>query len=188
MATQYHYTPGHVVDVEVLADSNGDVADEGQGVAVVGEAPDGPQVELVEGTDAAFVGLLKNTPEDLRDRNSSEADFAAGDSVGRATVILGVHVLWMPTDDGYDPSPGDLVEVGDGGDIEAYGGPTTTGIDAAVTNDLGIDDNGTLENGSANDINIALGHDAFPDGSVFTTIAREWGVGGRTAVIITGGL
>jgi len=26
MATQYHYTPGHVVDVEVLADSNGDVA------------------------------------------------------------------------------------------------------------------------------------------------------------------
>jgi len=188
MPNQYHYTPGYEVDVEVLADSNGDVADVGQGVAVVGEGPDGPQVELVEGTDAAFVGLLKNTPEDLRNPNNSESDFAAGDSVGRATLILGVYVLWMETDSGYSPTPGDLVEVGDGGDVEAYSGPTVTGLGASVNNNLGISASGELETNNGSDIDIDLGHDAFPDGTVFTTIAREWGVGGRTAVIINGGL
>jgi len=183
----YHYVPGYEIPVEVLADSNADVAREGKGVAVIGEGPDGPQVELQEGTSDAHIGLLKNEPEGLRDPDNSESDYSSGDSVGRATLILGVTVIWYPTDSGYSPSVGDLVEVGDGGDIEAYSGPTTSGV-STVTNTVGIDANGNLENDGGSDIDISLGVDAFPDGMVLTTVAREWGVGGHTAVVPAGGI
>jgi len=183
----YHYSPGFEIPVEVLADSNGDVARQGDGVAVIGEGPDGPQVELQEGTGDAHVGMLKNEPEFMRDPDNSESDVSSGNSAGQATLILGVHVIWYETDSGFSPSVGDYVEVGDGGDIEAYSGPTTTGV-GTLTNTLGIDGNGNLENDSGGDIDVSLGVDAFPDGMVLTTIAREWGVGGRTAVIPTGGI
>lgn len=181
---QYHYSPGTEVPVEVLADSTGDVADEGQGVAVIGEGPDGPQVDLVESVSDRCVGILANTPEDLRDPDTSESDISAGSTAGRAKLILGHHVLWMETDSAYSPSPGDYVEVGDGGDVQAYTGPTATGLGGAVTNNLGLDGSGQLETDNASDIDVDFTQDAFPYGMVFTTIAREWGVGGRTAVIL----
>lgn len=184
MTNQYHYSPGTEVPVEVLADSTGDVADEGQAVAVVGEGPDGPQVELVEQVSDRCVGILGNTPEDLRDPDTTESDISAGNSAGRAKLILGHHVLWMETDSGYSPSPGDYVEVGDGGDIESFTGPTATGLGGAVTNNLGVDGSGQLETDNGSDIDVDFTQDAFPYGMVFTTIAREWGVGGRTAVIL----
>lgn len=185
MTNQYHYAPGEEVPVEVLADSTGDVANEGQGVAIVGEGPDGPQVELVEAVSDRCVGILGNTPEALRDPNTTESNISAGNSAGKAQLILAEHVVWMEVDSGYSPTVGDYVEVGDGGDVEAYTGPTATSV-GTLTNDLGHDANGVLETtaGSATDLDFT--QDAFPFGMVFTTIARGWGVGGRIAVMLTG--
>lgn len=181
--SEYIYTPGHEIPVEVLADSNGDVADEGQGVAVVGETESAVQVELVESVNDRCVGLLKDVPSKLADPDNSESDFASGDSAGMATLILGEFVVWMEVDSAYTPSVGDYVEVGDGGDIEAYTGPTATGLGGAVTNTLGVDGSGQIETNNGSDIDLDFTQDAFPYGYVFTTVAREWGVGNRTAVI-----
>lgn len=184
MTNELHYGPGEEVPVEVLADSSDDVAREGEGVALVGENESVPTVELVESTSDRCIGLLASDPAELDDPDNSESDYTSGDNVGRATLHLAHHVFWMPVDSGYSsPSVGDYVEVGDGGDVEAYTGPTTTGQDGAVTNTLGVDGSGSLENNSASDIDIDFTNDAFPFGMVFTTVAREWGVQGKVAVM-----
>lgn len=177
------FFPGHEIPVEVLADSAGTLALEGDGVALVGENADAVTVELQEATSDVHVGILKDDPEDwARDNSLTQSDFSSGDSGGMATVALGVPVAWYLTDSGYTPTVGDLVEVGDGGDIEAYSGPTTSSV-GTLTNTLGIDGSGNLENDGGSDIDVNLGIDAFPDGIVLSSIARQWGVGDRTAVI-----
>jgi hypothetical protein len=183
MTNEYLYQPGDEVPVDVLADSNGDVAREGQGVSLTGEGESLTQVELVETEADRCVGVITTEPSGLEDPEALESDFAAGDSVGEATLALWHPVIWMPVDDGYTPSVADYVRVGDGGDVEAYTGPTATGLGGAVTNDLGVDGSGSLETDGANDIDLNFTEDAFPFGTVFTTIAREWGVQGKVAVM-----
>jgi len=183
MSNEYIYTPGHEVTVEVQADSNGDVAREGDGVAAVDETESAVIVELVEAVSDRCVGLLKTDPVELDDPDNSASDYAAGDTVGLATLVLGEFVVWMKADDAYTASVGDYVEVGDGGDVEAYTGPTAAGQNGAVTNNLGVAGDGTIENDSANDIDLDFTAGAFPYGYVYTTIAREWGVQGKVAVI-----
>ena len=181
---EYVYTPGHEVPVEVIADSNGNVASGGDGVAVVGESETGVQVRLVEAVSDRCVGLLKDTPEALRDPTTDESDIGAGQSAGKATLILGEFVVWMNPTDAYAASVGDYVQVAAGGQVEAFTGPTAA--QQAADNGLGITSGGqVVHDGTtdAADIDLDFTQDAFPYGYVFTTIAREWGVGNRIAVI-----
>lgn len=183
MANEYLHAPGAEVPVEVLADSAGDVADEGQAVALVGENADYTTVELVEAISDRAVGILKDQPADLEDPDTAESDIAAGASAGPATLILFVPVIWMEVDSGFTPTVGDYVEVGDGGDVEAYTGPTASGLGGAVTNTLGVSGAGQIETNNASDIDLDFTQDAFPFGMVFSTVASEWGVGGKVAVM-----
>lgn len=184
MATaDYLLTPGMEIPIEVLADSNGTVAREGDGVHLRGENSDAVEVELVESVSDRCVGLLADDPKDFEDPDVEQADFSSGDSAGMATLILGSPVVFMATDSGFSPSVGDFCEVGDGGDIEDYQGPTASGLGGAVTNNIGVDGSGNLETDNGSDIDLNFTGDAFPFGQVFSTIAREWGVGDRTAVI-----
>lgn len=177
------FDTGTEVPVEVLADSTGDVATEGQGVALVGENESAVTVELVESVSDRCVGILKNDPSALHDPGTTESDIGSGSSAGMADVILAYPIFWMDADSGYSPTVTDYVQVGDGGDIESFTGPTASGLGGAVTNTLGVDGNGALETNAASDIDVDFTNDAFPFGMVFTTVAREWGVGGKTAVI-----
>lgn len=177
------YSPGDEVPVDVIADSNGDVAREGQGVALVGEGESLTQVELVETESDRCVGVLTSEPSALEDPETTEADIASGNSAGQASLAIWEPVVWMDVDSGYSATVGDYVSVGDGGDIEAYQGPTATGLGGAVTNELGIDGSGNLETNNASDIDVNFTNDAFPFGFVFTTVAREWGVQGKVAVM-----
>lgn len=183
MTNDYVYTPGHEVPVEVVADSNGTVAREGEGVAITGENADAVEAELVEAESDRAVAILSTDPEDFNDDTVSQSDFSAGDSAGMASAAILYPIVWCNTDSGYSPTVGDYVKMGDGGDVEAFTGPTATGLGGAVTNTLGVDANGGLETDNGSDIDVDFTQDAFPFGMVFSTIAREWGVGSRTAVI-----
>lgn len=187
MTNEYVHTPGDEVPVEVVADSTDTVAREGQGVALVGENADAVEVELVEAVSDRCIGVLKDDPKDFEDPNITQADYTSGESAGMATLILHEVIVWMEEDDAYNATVGDYVEVGDGGDVEGYTGPTSVGQGGAVANNLGVAGDGTLQNDSAGDIDLDFTQDAFPYGMVFTTIAREWGVGGKVGVIKFGG-
>jgi hypothetical protein len=184
MTNEYVYSEGREVPVEVLADGTGTVAREGEGVALVGENADAVTVELVEAESDRAVGILTEDPRDFQmDEDAAQADYAAGDSAGMASTAILFPIVWVDTDGGYNPSVGDYAKMADGGDIEAFTGPTASGLGGAVTNNLGIDGNGNLETDNGGDIDVNFTQDAFPFGTVFTTIAREWGVGDRTGVI-----
>lgn len=183
MTNEYLYRPGEEIPVEVVADSNGDVAREGLGVSLFGEGESMTQVELLENEEDRCIGVLTTEPSGLRDPDVVEGDFGAADSVGEATLALWHPVVWMPVADEYDPSVGDYVRAVNDGVVDVYTGPTAAGVDGAVTNRLGVDGDGNLENDSAGDIELNFGEDAFPFGTVFTTIAREWGVQGKVAVM-----
>lgn len=183
IATQ-HLQPGDTVPVLVEADSSGDVAQEGDAVHLKGEDADAVIVELVESVSDRAVGMLVEDPEDMRrDTSLTNSDFSSDEEAGMAEMMLAYPVWWMATDSGYTPSVSDYVEVGDGGDIESYTGPTATGV-STLTNTLGIDNNGGLEEDSNTGIDVDFTNDAFPFGLVFTAIARQWGVGDRTGVLV----
>lgn len=183
MTNDYLFQPGDEVPVEVLADSNGDVARDGQGVALTGEGESMSQVELVEAESDRCVGIIVDEPSVLEDPEVTEGDIAAGESAGEATLALWYPVVWMDVDSGYSPTVADYVSVGDGGDVEAYTGPTATGLGGAVDNNVGISADGSLQTDNGSDIDLDFTQDAFPFGFVFTTIAREWGAQGRVAVM-----
>lgn len=190
MSSEMLHRPGEEIPVEVLADSADTVAREGEAVALVGETQHGVQVELVESESDRALGMLTQDADDFqKDSDTAQSDYSSGDSAGYATMALFYPVYWMKTDSGYDPSQSDYVKVGDGGDVEAYTGPTAAGQDGAVTNALGIDGNGNLENPTAGDIDIDFTSDAFPFGFVFTTLqSYSWAPSGTDRVAVVRGV
>lgn len=183
MTNEYVFSTGHNVPVEVEADSAGTVAREGEAVHLKSEDSDAVQVELVEAVSDRAVAILTEDPKDFQDDpNAAQSDYSSGDSAGMASAAILYPIIWMDTDSGYTPSVGDYVEVGDGGDIEAYTGPTASSV-STLTNTLGVDGSGNLEHDGGSDIDIDFTSDAFPYGTVFTSVAREWGVGDKTGVI-----
>jgi len=185
MTNEYVYSEGRNVPVEVLADGNGTVAREGQGVALVGENADAVTVELVESESDRAVGILTEDPRDFQtDETASQSDYAAGDSAGIASAAILAPIVWLDAADAYAATVGDYVKMVDGGEVDAFTGPTA--VQAASDNGLGITSAGQIVHDGttdAADIDLDFTQDAFPFGMVFTTIAREWGVGERVGVI-----
>lgn len=179
MSSRYiAHEPGDEVPVEVIADSNGDMATAGDLVQVEGENDSFTTVEQNDAADGKAVGMLAT---DGRDYDSSTS-YSDGDSAGEATLYLFHPVLWLDPASGYSsPTAGDLVQEADAGDVEAYTGATATGV-GTVTNTLGVDGSGTFENDSGADVDVSMA-DVVPFGQVFSTRVRSLHVGDRVAVI-----
>lgn len=114
------FEPGSQVDVEVVANANGNVATRGDLVQITGENRGRTQVALVD-TRGAGVGHLVETPADY----DPDAVYAAGDVVGHSSVYTR-----NPIDKLYDGgntfAPGDQVVSAVGGGVRAYGGTGDT--------------------------------------------------------------
>lgn len=118
------YEPGARVPVEVVANTNGNVAVRGQGVALSGENENYTEVGLVA-TAGSGVGILIEDPEDF---TGSQGDYAAGDSAGVATMQLWMPVQLVPIAADWDPNAtgtqtpavGDEVMFGTGGTAIIY--------------------------------------------------------------------
>lgn len=179
MASRYiQHEPGDEVPVEVIADTNGDMATAGDLVQIEGENNQYTTVEQNDAADGEAVGMLAT---DGRDYDSSTS-YSDGDSAGEATLYLFHPVLWLDPTSGYSsPSAGDLVQEADAGDVEAYTGATATAV-GTLTNDLGHDGSGGLETTAGSDSDVDLA-DAVPFGQVFSTRVRSLHVGDRVAVI-----
>lgn len=166
----FYAVPGDTYTVEVETDPNGTVATEGDAVELVGEHNRNPLVEQVN-SRANDIGVLAEDPEDF----TSQSDHSAGDKVGKATMIIAKVVIPATADSGYTPSIGDYVTALDGGGYSAITGPNTTGV-TTLTNSLGVDANGNLENDSGSDIELDI-TDGFPTGIVFDTAIPEFNAG-----------
>lgn len=179
MSSRYiQYRPGDEVPVEVITDANGDVAEAGDLVQVRGENDSFTEVEQNDAADGKAVGMLKTDGSEYDASNT----YSAGESVGEATLYLFHPVLWLDPASGYSsPAAGDLVQEADAGDIEAYTGATSTGV-STLTNTVGVDANGNLENDSGGDIDVQMA-DGVPFGQVFSTRVRSLHVGDRVAVV-----
>jgi hypothetical protein len=170
------YAPGDVVSVEVLADSNGDAATQGLGVELVGETPEFTQVELVESANQA-IGVLAEDPEGY----DSSTSYSSGNVVGPADLILTRPVFLLETTSGYTATVGDEVSFADGGQIAKETGVTSSGQDGTVTNNLGVDGSGNLENASASDHDVLI-TGGIPFGVVFRTLADDFDQASKVAV------
>lgn len=169
---------GSPVPVNLKADGSGNVATRGQGVEVVGVQDGIPQVQLTTARGTG-VGILTRTPDAYDDTKS----YANDEVVGDTELELVVPVYWVEPTTGYSGSEsvGDRVIFASGGQVEAHTGPVSTGVDGAVTNALGVDGSGNLENASASDIELAV-RDAVPFGEVIMTAATDFGHGSKIAV------
>lgn len=88
------FTPGATVDVRLVADGAGDVAERGQAVELVGEGRDGtPEVALSSGGPAT-IGHIAGEPVDY---DPDEA-VAAGDTIGEASVYVRHYIDWFESD------------------------------------------------------------------------------------------
>lgn len=108
------YTPGARVSVDVVADVNGDVAQRGDIVEIVGETPDGVEVALNQ-TAGGGVGHLYRTPQEY-DENET---YSEGDSAGDGMIGLRHFVDWFEGDEAA-LTAGDLVVSDAGGGVRAY--------------------------------------------------------------------
>ena len=118
------FTPGARPPVVVVADVNGDVAQRGDIVEIVGETPDGVEVALNQ-TAGGGVGHLLRTPEDYDDT----AAYAQGDSAGDSTLGLRHYVDWFKGD-AATLTAGDLVVSAAGGGVRALDQDGTAPDDA----------------------------------------------------------
>lgn len=178
------YEPGRRVDVEAVADSGGHAPQRGDLVQVAGENAGHTEVELVQGSDGKAVAILTGTPPDFDSAdNGSYSDNASVGVIGAYLVKPVINVV--PTS-GYSPTAGDVVQATAGsnrGRVEESTGLTTAGQDGTVTNNVGVDGNGNLENASASDIDVAI-RQALPLGEVFSTVAREFNQGDAIGVAL----
>jgi hypothetical protein len=110
--TLYH--PGDQPGVLVEANTNGDVAQRGDGVAIVGADAENVHVALTAGAGEG-IGTLAREPE----RYDDTASYAAGDEVGLSEVLLRHFVDWHKTTDSYTPSAGDEVVFDTDGEIRS---------------------------------------------------------------------
>jgi hypothetical protein len=107
------YDPGEQVDVDVVADSAGNVAGRGDPVELVGEDGGRTQVQLVE-NDGEGIGALQHDNH-LED----EADVAAGEAAGKATVLAKGPIDWYDESEGENLAVDDVVVLTSDG-IRAY--------------------------------------------------------------------
>lgn len=168
---------GSPVPVSLKADGTGNVATRGQGVEVVGVQDGIPQVQLTTARGQG-VGILTRTPDAF---DSSKA-YANDEVVGDTELELVLPVYWVEPTAAYagTETVGDRVIFASGGQVEAHTGPITSGV-TTLTNTLGVDANGNLENDTAGDIEIAA-RDLFPWGEVIMTAATDFGHGSKIAV------
>ena len=113
MATAY-LEPGDRVSVELVADSSGNVAAEGDLVEMSGETSAHTQVSVVE-TAGQGVAILDRQAEEY----DSSATYAAGDVVGTAMVYLSHPVHWLPASDGETFAAGGYAVSDVGGGVRA---------------------------------------------------------------------
>lgn len=177
MSRYLQYKPGDEVPAEVVADANGNVATAGDLVQVAGENNELTEVSLNDAADGKAIGMLQSDADDF---TGTQGDYAAGDSAGSSTVYLFHPVLYL--DPGaYTATAGDLVQEAADGQVAAYTGATSAGV-GTLTNSLGVDANGNLENSTTGGIDVNLA-DAIPFGQVFSTRIRSLHVGDRVAVV-----
>jgi len=113
MAIKFH-EPGDEVTVQLVANGNGNVATEGDLVAIDGETSTHTQVALVA-TAGTAVAILARMPEEY----DSSASYAAGDVVGEAKVLLRQPVDFVPTG-GFAGAAGDKVVDAAGGGLRSF--------------------------------------------------------------------
>lgn len=168
---------GSPVPVNLKADGSGNVATRGQGVEVVGVQNGIPQVQITTGRGNG-VGILTRSPDAYDDTKT----YANDEVVGDTELELVVPVYWVEPTSGYSggESVGDRVIFASGGQVEAWTGPTSTGV-GTLTNTLGVAGDGTLENDSGGDIELDT-RDVVPWGEVIMTAATDFGHGSKIAV------
>lgn len=108
------YTPGAGVAVEVTADSGGTVATRGQGVELSGENDALTEVSLVE-TAGGGVGFLARDPDDF---TGNQGDYAAGESAGRAEIVLYKPIVLLDAVDDFDSGATGTQEAAVGDEVE----------------------------------------------------------------------
>lgn len=109
------FTPGERVDAQLVANANGNIAERGDAVQIVGETDDGRvQVALVDTAGAGVATVAQEGEYSIDD-----ADYAAGDVAGQITMLLRNAVDWFP-DGGNAFAPGDQVVTAVGGGVRAY--------------------------------------------------------------------
>jgi len=95
------YEPGQKLDVDVIADPGGTVADRTDPVEIAGEDSGRTQVQLAQAAGNA-IGALESAPD------VDDADYAAGDVAGKGTALAQGPVDWYEDASGGALSPGDL--------------------------------------------------------------------------------
>lgn len=118
------YTPGRRPTVEVVADADGNYAERGDVVEIVGQSQDNPQVAL-NATRGGGIGHLGRDPMNEADRPGHRGtldseEFEEGDFVGQSALLLGHYVDWFRTDAALEP--GDEVVFAAGGGVDAFDG------------------------------------------------------------------
>lgn len=111
-----YFNPGQAVPVELVANSEGEIADRGDVVELVGESGGRTQVALCE-TRGEGVGHLHRRPKDYDEDDDYEEGDAAG--VESATIYVDGPVDWFNPVDDYEAEVDDLVVFDDGG-IDAF--------------------------------------------------------------------
>lgn len=114
------HEPGERVPVRVEADADGNIPDEGDLVAVVGESRNGVHVAL-PGAAGEGVALLDRVPFDGNGESADPADtYDAGAEVGGSMVKLRHPVDWFKESDAQAFAPGDLAVSDAGGSVREY--------------------------------------------------------------------
>lgn len=110
------YKPGTGgLPATVVADSNGNVAQRGDLVEIVGENRDLTEVRRVTTSGTAVPGHLSRTP----DAFDPDATYSAGEEVGESTVLVKNKVDRFK-DGGNAISAGDQVVAESGGSVRTY--------------------------------------------------------------------
>lgn len=110
------YEPGREVDVEVVANSDGEVAGRGDIVDVVGEENGRTQVEKRNTADGTTAGHLKRIPTDY----DEDDDYTEGDSAGTSAVFVDGPIDWFEEADAEDLEPADHVVLNADGYLEEF--------------------------------------------------------------------
>lgn len=116
------FIPGERVPAVIVADDDGDLPDKGDRLKPVGEEEGLVQFSLTESqgeTGAAkFAGFEPDVDDDA-------SNYAAGDRVGKGSILFTGYVTRETPTGGYAASVGDLVQLEDKGAIGAYTGAAT---------------------------------------------------------------
>lgn len=125
------YKPGTGgLPATVVADPDGNVAERGDMVEIVGENRDLTEVRRVTTSGTAVPGHLARTPEAFDDDEA----YDAGEEVGESTVLVGNKVDRFK-DGGNAIAPGNQVVAEGGGSVRPYdtaGGDTADMIEGLV--------------------------------------------------------